>query len=703
MSNRHLIVGSDIGGTFTDMVMYDETSRLLTIAKGLSTPRNLIEGVVGGLDDLLQGADTTLESVRTVGHGSTVVTNAVIERKGVRVGLITTTGFRDAIEIGREMRYDLFDLNMQRAEPLVPRWLRREVDGRIGADGTELRPVDLDSLPAIVEDFKNAGVEAVAVCLIHSYANPSHEQAVQARLATLWPDMLVTISSDLVPEIREFERTSTTIVNSYVQPIVARYMSELETDLIEGGLEPGSLYCMLSSGGLTSVEGAIQAPVRMIESGPAAGAMSAVFFGDVIGRKDMISFDMGGTTAKMCLIDDGRPLLAHDFETARVHRFKKGSGMPLKTPVIEMIEIGAGGGSIANLDSLGLLTIGPESAGAEPGPACYGQGGTFATVTDADLVLGYLDPGYFLGGSMSLDKGASEAAIRAAVAVPMAVDVREAAIAMNEIVSENMANATRLHVAERGKDLRKYGLFAFGGAGPVHAYRVAQLLGLTEIVFPFAAGTLSALGLLVAPMTIDESRSYVIRLDALDWDHLESIYNEMEQAARLSLTKLGVDNADVTIRRSAEMRFSGQGYEFTTDLPDDMFERRDSAQLENAFHAAYRSLFERVPSGRPVESLVWRLAAVGPASDVQLRFSSVAESGESARKGTREAYFSEANGFVDTPVYDRYALPPGFEAPGPAIIEERECTAIVGPDGRFRIDDFHNIIVTLGSTSAGDA
>ena len=486
-----LRIGVDIGGTFTDFVVLDEPRGRMHISKRLTTPENPADGVLSGLLDVLRGTGFQLAEVDNIVHGTTLATNIVIERKGARVGLVTTKGFRDSIEIGREVRYDSYDLMIQRPEPLVPRQLRCGIAERVAASGEVLVGLRLEDVEPIANAFRTAAITSVAVALLHSYVNPAHERAIAEELRRLLPSADVTISSDVVPEIREYERTVTTVVDAYVKPMIRQYLTHLESELIRLDFQ-GPLYIMQSNGSLASVAASIAAPVRLIESGPAGGAMAASFYGQMTDSPALLSFDMGGTTAKMCLIEEGEPQLAYEFEAARHHRFKKGSGLPLKVPVIEMIEIGAGGGSIARIDAMGLLNVGPDSAGAAPGPACYGRGGLEPTVTDADLILGYLDPNFFLGGEMKLDVGAAQHAVSDKLASRLGIDLMDAAIGIHELVNENMATATRLHLAESGRELLSYAMLAFGGAGPVHAYAVARLLHLKRLICPLGAGTTSA-------------------------------------------------------------------------------------------------------------------------------------------------------------------------------------------------------------------
>ena len=685
--------GIDIGGTFTDFVLVDERERRIYLDKRLTTHHNYLEAVLEGIDELLRAAGIGPADLANVVHGTTLVTNTVIERRGARTALITTQGARDVIEIGLELRYDIYDLSIERPVPLVPRSLRFEVGERMRADGAVLVPLDEAELPALARRLNGAKVESVAICLLHSYANQAHERAVKNVLTRLLPGVEMTLSSELVPEIREYERSSTTVLNAYVQPLTSRYLNEMERQLRQRGVA-GPLYLMLSNGGLSSVAESAAAPVRLIESGPAGGAIAACFFGRLASEPDLISFDMGGTTAKICLINGGVPTRSHDFEAARVHRFKKGSGLPLRVSVIEMIEIGAGGGSIARIDNMGLLKVGPASAGSDPGPACYGRGGTHPTVTDADVVLGYLSPEFFLGGSMGLDRKASERAIMEHVGVPMRKELIEAASGIQEVVNDNMATATRLHVSERGRDLRRFTLLAFGGAGPVHAYRVAEILGIKRLICPYAAGNASALGFLVAPLTVELVRSYVVPLDGLDWNRLRTLYADMEDEARRSLALLGVGPAEIEFVRSAEMRFAGQGYEIEAPIPFGKLDQSLATEITESFLAAYRLLFNRAPEGVPVEVLTWRLMATGRRPELTLQFGSASAAG-AARKGVRPVYFRRQGAFLETPVYDRYHLAPGFELTGPGVVEERESTVVIGPGAHVRVDPNLNLLVTL--------
>ena len=694
---RPLRVGIDIGGTFTDLIAFDERTGALSIGKVLTTPSEPAAGVQTGLAETLANAGEGPEAVGGIIHGTTLVTNALIERKGATTALLTTKGFRDAIEIRREGRYDLYDIFLEMPPPLAPRRRRLEVDERILADGSIYKPLDLAQVPALVARLRELGVEAVAVSLLHSYRNPEHERALGAALAEQAPELIVSLSSDVVAEIHEYERASTALANVYVRPLVERYLHDLEARLRDGGMGDVPLLIMLSSGGTATVDTARRFPIRLIESGPAAGALAASHYGTLTGRPDLLSFDMGGTTAKACLIDDGEPLVAPDFEVARVYRFKRGSGLPVRVPVIEMIEIGAGGGSIARVDSLGLLKVGPDSAGAEPGPACYGRGGTEPTVTDADLVLGYLDPGFFLGGRMSLDLAAAKEAI-APLAARLNMDVTAAAWGIHQVVNENMAGAARIHAVERGKDPRSRALFGFGGAGPVHAYRVAEILRSPELIVPLGAGVTSALGFLVAPLAFDYVRSYPAPLDALDWARINAILDEMVAEGAATLAESGVPRNALTIRRTADLRYRGQGHEVAVPVPDGELGPDSLAALEGNFDTVYRHLYGRVAEGVSLEAVSWRVVVSGPRPSIDLRArpadGDAGSDANAARKGERAIYLPEQGDYATVPIYDRYRLGPGATFAGPAIIEERESTTIFG-GGRATIDEFRNLVVAM--------
>jgi N-methylhydantoinase A len=554
-----------------------------------------------------------------------------------------------------------------------------------------LQPLDEFFVRRLVSELRDKGIRAVAVCYLNSFRNPAHERRTAEIIKEIAPEIRVSLSCEVVAEIREYQRASTTVANVYVQEKVATYLDDLSGRLARLSFQ-GNFFVMLSSGGIATAETAARFPVRLLESGPAAGALAAAHLGARAGFADLLSFDMGGTTAKLCAVEDGEPLKAHEFEVDRVYRFRKGSGLPVKIPVIDMIEIGAGGGSIARVDALGLLKVGPESAGAEPGPACYGRGGAEPTVTDADLVLGYLDPDYFLGGTMRLDVAAARRALLR-VAERLRLSAEEVAWGIHQIVGENMANAARAHLGERGKDPRRMPLYAFGGAGPVHGYRVAEILHLPALIAPLGAGVGSTFGLLAAPLAFDFVRSSYHRLDNMPWSDANSLLDEMAGQGRGILEDSGLSPSDICYERTADMRYVGQGHEVAVPLPDGRLNESHAGKIHRAFEAVYRGLYGRQGPDVPLEVINWRVVARGPNPAMDFRLPRETNGGGSALKGKRRAYFPEAGGAIETPVYDRYALAPGAAFAGPAIVEERESTLIVGARGRGRVDEHLNIIV----------
>ena len=687
-------LGFDIGGTFTDFALLDADSGELQVFKSLTTPESPEQGALAGIQDFFSQAGLTHQAVHYIVHATTLVANTLIEHNGARVGLLTTQGFRDILEIRIEQRHDIFDLFLRYPEPLSPRYLRRGVRERIDRDGRVLQRIDPAEIRDLIADFKRQGVEAIAVCFLHAFRNPSNEQAVLEIIQNEWPEVAVSLSSTVAPEIREYERTSTTVANAYVQPLMTRYLKTLHDELHQEGFE-GVFYPMLSSGSTAPLSAGLEQPIRLVESGPAAGAIFASQAGHLAGQPDLLAFDMGGTTAKLCLIHEGRPAIAPNLEVAHLQRFKKGSGYPLQFPTVDMLEIGAGGGSIAWIDSLGLMKIGPKSAGANPGPAAYGFGGRQPTVTDADLVLGYLNPGYFLGGEMSLDLEAAKSAI-SQVAEPLGLSVVEAADGIHRLVNENMASAAKIHVLEKARDPRNYALMCFGGAGPVHAAGVTNILGAHSVIAPPRAGVASAIGLLIAPTAFDFVRSYPTRLDNTDWADIQTLFTEMETRGLSLLQEAGLEAEQAVIERRVDGRFAGQLHEIEISLPLDLTQM-NVAEFVARFNEQYKRLYRHLPSQVSIELLTWRVTVSGrqellktnprPDSDT---------SAEVALKGTRSAYFFEAKDFVETPVYDRYLLMPGMQLPGPAIVEERESTAIIRPGMHGRIDAYLNLHIQTG-------
>ena len=686
-------VGVDVGGTFTDFVLVDENRDLIFTGKRLTTSEDPSVAITEGLERLVEEAGTSVPELDAVVHGTTLVANTMIERKGAKIGLITTAGFRDSLEMGREIRYDLYDLFFERPKPLAPRFLRLAIDERVNSNGEVLRPLDESGLQDAAQQLKEEGVEAIAICFMHSYANASHERRAKEVLEAAFPNIPITTSTEVAPEIREYERANTACANAYVLPLMQRYLGNLSDKLSALGLRQ-SLYLMQSSGGIASVETGRKAPIHLIESGPAAGATAGAFYGRLTDTHHLISFDMGGTTAKMCLIEEFEPEHAHEFEAGRVRRFKKGSGLPLKVPVIDLIEIGAGGGSLARVDNMGLLKVGPDSSGSDPGPVCYGQGGTQPAVTDADLLLGYLSPEYFLGGEMDLDLSSVEGAVQDTLASATGLSVTDVAWGIHSIVNENMAAATRMYIAEKGRDPRRYALVASGGAGPVHAYGMAKLLKINRVICPLGAGVLSALGFLVAAPGTDAVRSYVSRLETLDWNRLNDLFAKMEAEALAQIHEAGADPSTVSMRRRADMRYSGQGFEIDVPVPEGKLDGSSAATIRQIFLDRYQELFGRQISDLPIEALTWRVYASGPTPHVELNFAGQQIDENPADKGEREVYFPET-GYAACKIYNRYALKPGDSFRGPAVIEERESTAVAGPDTTVSIDKYLNLIIDI--------
>jgi 5-oxoprolinase (ATP-hydrolysing)/N-methylhydantoinase A len=674
-------IGFDIGGTFTDFILLDRNDSTIRLHKCLTTPHDPSEGALEGLAELVADAGLALSDISEIVHGTTLVTNALIERKGAALGMITSAGFRDVIEMGTEQRYDIYDLFLQYPDPLVTRRRRLEVAERMDRDGEVVTPLDTAAVKRAARELVEGGAEAIAVCFLHAYRNPRHEKAAAAAIREEYPEIALSISSAVVAELWEYQRFVTTCANAYVQPLMDRYLKRLERELWTSGFR-GALRLMQSAGGLVSPEVARAFPIRLLESGPAGGGLATAFFGGLVDQKDIISFDMGGTTAKACMIADGRCEVAPMMEVARLHRFKKGSGLPIKAPVIDMIEIGAGGGSIAAIDEVGLLKVGPHSAGADPGPACYGRGGTQPTVTDANLMLGYYDPGFFLGGRMALDKPAAEAAL-ASVGAKIGLSAVETAWGIHRTVTESMAAAARIHIVEKGKDPRRYAMVGFGGAGPAHAVEVARILGVEEVLIPPASGAASALGFLAAPLSFESVRSLPVALDGPDAPTaIEAVLADLSAETAAMLTNAGIPLADIVIERSADMRLSGQIHEINVPLPGDPVTAGNLPAVMEAFRRVYSARFTSVYEGVSAQIISFRVRAVGPYPALTVEQVGAPEGGV-ALKGRRMAWFGEA--FHDTPVYDRYSLPAGETVQGPAIIEEREATTIIGPRDRVTV------------------
>ncbi len=700
MNNASYSLGIDIGGTFTDIVVYAHASGASTSHKELTTGDAPHRGVINGVRKLFEREKIAYAGVNRVIHATTLFTNALIERKGARTGLITTAGFRDTLEMARENKYELYDLHIEMPRPLVARHLRLEVDERIGPDGAVVTPLDEAGVLAAAEALLRQGVTSVAIVFLHAYADGAHERRARDLIREAHPGLFVSISSEVSPQIREYERTTTTVANAYITPLAAGYFELMMREIAGLGIR-SPLFMMLSNGGLTHVDEAKRVPIQLLESGPAAGALAGSFFGNRSGVRDVLAFDMGGTTAKLAIIEDCTPLIGYRFEAGREKRLTKGSGMPISISTIELIEIGAGGGSIAHLDQLGLLKVGPESAGAVPGPACYGRGGEQATVTDANLVLGYLDPSAFAGGTMSIDLAKATAAI-ARIADKSGIGVPELAWGIYSIVNENMAAAARVHVAERGHHAAKFALLVTGGGGPLHGCEVARRLGIRKVVCPPGAGVASALGLLMAPARIDRMATIAKPLGRLDWAQFESAYQRLEEDARSVIAATLADaKVKPSIARAADLRFVGQGFEIVTDLPAGPYAEASGPAIRETFLSAYRQTFGHVPPGGEIEVVNIRVAATAVAGNTELSVRGAAISGASAVRGTRKIWVSTLSAFAEVPVYERDALSIGQVVAGPAVIQEASSTLVLPAGARAKVDSSGSVTVDLEVAAAG--
>ncbi len=684
-------LGFDIGGTFTDFVIQNEKTGEVWLGKTLTTPKDPSIGVMNGLHALLAENGVDGSQIVQAVHATTLATNVVIERKGERIALLTTKGFRDILEFQRQKRYDLYDFYADKPVPLVPRHWILEVEERMAADGSVVRPLDEEQVRDLVRQLTARNVNSIAVSLLHSYRNPDHERRIEQIIKEESPQLPVSISSDVSPVIREYERTNTTVVNAYTMPAVREYLRRITAGLNEKGYF-GHLYVMQSNGGIATSETVQKYPARIIESGPAAGALGAAHFGKIAGYTNLISFDMGGTTAKICLVEDSKPGMTNQFEIDRL-QLKAGSGLVINVPAVDLIEIGAGGGSIAKVQ-MGMIAIGPESAGADPGPACYDIGGTDPTITDANLVLGYLNPDYFLGGKMKLNKEAAIKAIDERVANPLGLSVTQAAWGIHEIVTTNMARATRVVSIERGRDPRLFTLVAFGGAGPIHGARLARTIGVPRVIYPAGAGVASAIGLLVADVTFDLARTFIARIDENAIGPMKHIYGELEATALAMLEESKI-KGQYTLVRSADMQYVGQGHEITVTLPPLTFTDADVVAIRKAFNDTYEGLYGYSDPGEAIMVVNWKLTASCATPKVASRNLQKVGNVEDALKGVRKAYFQETADYVDCRIYDRYKLFPGATLRGPAVIEERETAIMVLPGDVARMDEFDNIIVEV--------
>jgi N-methylhydantoinase A len=694
MKNGAYRLGCDIGGTFTDFVLVNDETGTFSIYKCLTTPSDPSDAIETGIRGLEQQTPGFMPHVEEIIHGTTLVINAIIERKGARTGLITTKGFKDILELGREIRYDAYDIFAEYPKPLVPRPLRKEVNERIASDGRILTALDLGDVKQVVQSLQDANVESVAICLINSYENHEHELKIKALVNELAPDLSISVSCEVLPQIREYERTSTTATNAYVKPITVKYLQKLSSRLQSLGFE-GKLFIMLSSGSITTVATACEFPVRIIESGPTAAVIASQHYGRMFNIKDIFCFDMGGTTAKSCLIQKGEAGLVSTFEVGRVQRFKKGSGLPIQVPVVDLMEIGAGGGSIARISKMGLLQVGPESAGADPGPASYDLGGENPTVTDADLILGYLDPDYFLGGTMPLNLDAARKAIEEKIARPLNTTITEAAFGIHDLINETMAGAAKTHIAEKGGNPNTITVAAFGGAGPVHAYGLARKIGAPRLIVPPLAGVGSALGFFTAPVAFDLVRSHRVALDDADFNSIEKLFADLEKEASAILRQSG-QVEEISFARSIDMRFMGQGAETNLPIPNKPFHQWQEREIRVLFDETYERLYGRTYPDTRLEFITFRVRASLP--ERPFRIPPMAASGgrlEDCIKGQRQAYSLIQKKYLPFTVVDRIKLFPGAKMAGPVIIEEKESTIVVGEDAHAAVDDFGFVWITF--------
>jgi N-methylhydantoinase A len=673
----------DIGGTFTDLALEQGDTR--TTAKVLTTPAAPEQGVMEGFRAIIQAADVAPADIELIIHGTTLATNSIIERKGARTALITTEGFRDVIAMGNESRYDQYDLNIVLPEPLVPRYLRLPVPERLDNTGKILRPLDEAAVHALIPVLRQENVESIAIGLLHAFVNPVHERRIQAILHDALPDLPVSLSSEVSPEMREWERFSTTVANAYVQPMMARYLRRLEADLHAAGAK-APLFLMMSGGGLTTIETACHFPIRLVESGPAGGAIFSAHIARECGLDSVLSFDMGGTTAKICLIDNYKPQTARTFEVARVGRFRKGSGLPLRIPVIEMVEIGAGGGSIAHVDTMGRIGVGPESAGADPGPACYGRGGTHPAVTDANLSLGRYDPDRFAGGTMNLDVAAAHDALLADVGAKLGLTAELAALGVVEMVDENMANAARVHAIESGKTYQGRTLIAFGGGGPVHACRVAEKVGINRVLVPSGAGVGSAIGFLRAPVGYEVVRSLYQRFSTFDVAAVNDLLDDMRQEAEAAVAK-GSFGAPVTETRTAYMRYVGQGHEIPVPLPNHTLGSEDIALIRDRYDQEYARFFDRPVPGSDVEIMSYAVVVTTVTDEVTVPTRADNLFTTQATPARTQLVRDTTTGAVSPwGIYDRTTLKPWTTITGPAIVTEDETSTLIGPGWRATVN-----------------
>ena len=688
---KQILASVDIGGTFTDIIVFNPSNKKTFLRKELTTTLDPSIAALAGLRSLIDDEKIRFQDLSKIIHGTTLAGNAIIERKGALTGLIATKGFGEILTIGRESRYDIYDLNPEFPEPLIKGTLRHELTERTSATGQILQSPSIQEIKVNIQELVDKGAESIAVCLLHSYVNPENELEIGKVIKKSFPELSYSLSSDVCPEIREYERTSTTVANAYIKPIVAKYLENLELNLSNV-----SLYIMLSNGGITDASTAEKIPIRMFESGPAASVLSTKHFGSAAGLENFISFDMGGTTAKTSIIEKGEPHVSFQSEVARVKRFNKGSGLPIQNPCIDLLEVGAGGGSIAQINKMGLLKVGPESTGANPGPACYDKGGEEPTVTDADLLLGYINPDFFLGGEMLIDKEKSEQIIETKIAKPLKIETIDAAWGIHELVNERMASAVKMQISQRGLDHRNFTLFASGGAGPVHAFRLARKVGLQKIICPPASSLSSALGMLTVPLKVDLVHTMVASLDEVDLKIVNKLLEEKEKECIQLLAKSGESSKRIRIERMADISFEGQGSSITVPIPDGKLTPSDFKVIESNFRKKYISEHGSAIEKVKLQVFSWRIFGYGEEPKVDFQFSHKKNTSKNMPiKGQRRIYLPETKGFRKVNVYDRYQLKPGQIYKGPALLEEPMTTTVIGPRSRFSMDKKFNLIITL--------
>ncbi|MGB1034457.1 MAG: hydantoinase/oxoprolinase family protein [Primorskyibacter sp.] len=672
MTATTIRLGVDIGGTFTDVVL--EKDGALYSTKVLTTYTAPENAIIDGMHQVCAKAGVAPSDIGQIIHGTTLATNALIERRGAKTALITTEGFRDVIEMRTESRFEQYDLNLNLPDPLLPRHMRFTVAGRVDANGAILVDIDRTEVDAVVDQIAQAGFDSVAVGLIHSYLNPAHEQLVRDVLADRLPDVAVSISSEVSPQMREYERFNTVVANAYIKPLMASYLGRLEGRLQAEGVSC-RIFLMHSGGGIISLRNAAEFPVRLVESGPAGGAVFAAHIAARYGLDKVVSFDMGGTTAKICLIKGQTPKTSRVFEVARTYRFKKGSGMPISIPVIDMVEIGAGGGSLAHVDAMRQIRVGPESAGSEPGPACYGRGGARPAVTDADLVLGKLDPDNFAGGSIRLHPSASQSALTHHVGQTLHMDAAEAAFGVAEVVDENMANAARVHAVENGEDLSDYTMIAFGGAAPLHAGRLCEKLGVDRLLVPPGAGVGSAIGFLRAPFSFEANRSVYMKLSDFDGDRIKALLRDL-QAEATGFVRTCDAVSPILSEFKVYMRYTGQGWEIPITLSAEQAMTPDAAAFEARFIEDYTKLFGRPVSGMDIEITVWSVNATTPPETVA-RVTETTRTGPAMQNGSRQVFDAACGAYQEAAIHLRDQMQTGAQVHGPAAITESETTIIV--------------------------